>query len=206
MPTSLIDDVLPLFDVRERHATRVRAEPDVVYASIRRTDLARPFPVRVLLVLRALPGALERMVRGNRTALLARASAPVTLREFEAHGFSVLAESPPRELVVGLVGRFWTLGGDLCRDVDAARFRQSEPGTARSAWNFEVTPIVEGGCELATETRVHCADAAARRRFLPYWLLIRPFSGMIRRLMLREIRREAEATSAVQRRTTTESR
>ena len=53
-----------------------------------------------------------------------------------------------------------------------------------------------GGTELTTETRVLCADAGARRRFLPYWYLIRPASGMIRRVMLREIRRSAEATEA----------
>jgi len=34
-------------------------------------------------------------------------------------------------------------------------------------------------------------DAASRRRFRLYWLLIRPFSGLMRRLMLRAIAREA---------------
>ncbi len=36
-------------------------------------------------------------------------------------------------------------------------------------------------------------DAAARRRFRLYWLAIRPFSGLIRRLWLRAIKRRAES-------------
>jgi hypothetical protein len=42
------------------------------------------------------------------------------------------------------------------------------------------------------ETRIFTPDAVARRRFRRYWLMIRPGSGLIRRLMLRSIRAEAE--------------
>lgn len=47
------------------------------------------------------------------------------------------------------------------------------------------------GRTLTTETRVQAADARARRRFRLYWLFIRPWSGLIRRLWLREIARRA---------------
>jgi hypothetical protein len=46
---------------------------------------------------------------------------------------------------------------------------------------------------LSTETRVHVADPAARRKFRRYWFVIRPFSGLIRILLLRAARRRAEA-------------
>jgi hypothetical protein len=49
------------------------------------------------------------------------------------------------------------------------------------------------GTVLSTETRVLATDAAARRRFRRYWLAIRPFSGLIRRVWLRAIKRRAEA-------------
>ena len=48
-------------------------------------------------------------------------------------------------------------------------------------------------CLLSTETRVHAADNATRRRFGRYWRLIRPFSGLIRIVFLRAARRRAEA-------------
>jgi hypothetical protein len=63
-------------------------------------------------------------------------------------------------------------------------------------WNFTVRELGGGVVELATETRVRCADAAALRRFRPYWALVRPASGAIRRLMLREIGRVAEGRIA----------
>ena len=48
------------------------------------------------------------------------------------------------------------------------------------------------GARLETETRVFLTDAAARRRFGAYWLVVRPFSGLTRRLWLRAAKRRAE--------------
>ena len=119
----------------------------------------------------------------------------MTLREFEAHGFRVLAENPPHELLVGLMGSFWKLDGGLL-PIDAATFRGSQlPGTARVAWNLRVVEKKDGICELATETRVKCADAKSRRYFGLYWAFIRPGSGLIRRCMLRSIRIKAECAT-----------
>ena len=50
-----------------------------------------------------------------------------------------------------------------------------------------------GAGTLSTETRVHVADPASRRKFRRYWLVIRPFSGLIRIQLLRAARRRAEA-------------
>lgn len=183
--SALIDELLPAWDVRERHAIHVSAPPAVVYDAIAETDFARPPLVRALLALRALPAVLARRAEPR------PAPPALRLRDFEAHGFRLLAERAPRELVIGLEGRFWTAGGALCATSTEAFARPIAPGMARAAWDFTVRDE-PGGSRLTTETRVRCADARARRRFLPYWALIRPFSGMIRTRMLREIRRTAE--------------
>ena len=52
--------------------------------------------------------------------------------------------------------------------------------------------LPDGGTLLSIDTRVVCADAATRRRFLWYWRLIQPGSGLIRRAILSRFRREAE--------------
>lgn len=44
---------------------------------------------------------------------------------------------------------------------------------------------------LATETRVQPTDRQAARAFLPYWLVIRAGSGLIRRDLLRAVARRA---------------
>lgn len=45
---------------------------------------------------------------------------------------------------------------------------------------------------LSTETRVLCFGDAARRKFLLYWRVVEPFSGVIRWSLLRGVRRAAE--------------
>jgi hypothetical protein len=191
----LIDKYLPRWDVRERHHARVAAPPESVYDALGETDLAASPLVRLLLGTRALPGALMRGAAGLR-ALSREARAPVTLRDFESRGFTRLAERRPSELVIGLEGRFWRPDGALCTPApDSFGDTPPAPGTARGVWNFALTRLPDGTTDLATETRVLCADEQARARFLPYWYLIRPGSGLIRRSMLHAVRRRAERAS-----------
>jgi hypothetical protein len=48
--------------------------------------------------------------------------------------------------------------------------------------------------ELTTKTRVLLTDDRSRNAFRRYWLLIRPFSGLIRRRWLAAIARRAVET------------
>jgi hypothetical protein len=186
----LIDEFLPQWEARERHWIRIQAAPEQVFRALRTADLGGHPVVRGLLLLRALPAAL--LTRSRLRELRARSAQPLTLAAFEAQGFRVLAEDPPHELLIGLDGAFWKPGGEL-RPVDAVSFREAIPGgIARAAWNFHIVPEGVESCVLHTETRILTGDASARWRFRLYWLLIRPGSGGIRRLMLRAIRAEAE--------------
>ena len=62
----------------------------------------------------------------------------------------------------------------------------TEPGYAKMALNYRL----EDGM-LSTETRVLLTDERSRKAFRRYWLVIRPFSGLIRRAWLRAIARRA---------------
>jgi hypothetical protein len=109
-----------------------------------------------------------------------------------SEGFALLEERPGEELVFGTVGRFWRARGELCA-TSPVRFRAPAPsGTAKAAWNFEVSLRADGATELRTETRVLCADVTTKRRFRMYWLVIRPFSALIRREMLAAVRSAAD--------------
>jgi hypothetical protein len=185
----LIDDYLPEYHAREYHETTVRAAGTEVYAALWSADYGESLIVQALLGLRGLPslfagprGMPGRMPPGEPPRRL-------TLEAFSHGGFHLLAEEPGRELLIGLVGRFWTPSGGLTA-TDAERFRQPLPaGTAKAAWNFTVEEIRPGRARLATETRVFCSDGASLRAFRCYWIVIRPFSGLIRRFMLRAVRR-----------------
>jgi hypothetical protein len=189
----LIDEYMPRFEVRERHGIIVRASPEETYRALWEADLAASRIVGLLLAMRAVPAALARGLAGARE-LRSRGLKPFSLRRMGEHGFRILEERPGEEVVIGLEGRFWTPSGELATP-GAEQFRSAPPapGSARAAWNFHMERLPNGASSLRTETRVLCADQRARRRLLPYWYLIRPWSGMIREAMLREVRRVAEA-------------
>ena len=62
-------------------------------------------------------------------------------------------------------------------------FADARCGTVRIATDLRATPVV-GGCILSTETRIVAVDDAARRAFRRYWVVVGPFSGLVRRRWL----------------------
>lgn len=160
--------------------TIVRADAATTYAAARGLDVGSSALIRLLLA-----------ARGIRTG--GRAGIDDLLRL----GFVMLDERPPEAFVLGLVGRFWTPAGGL-RTIAAEKFADfDEPGFAKAAWDFVVTPDGHR-CRLSTTTVVATTDAASARRFARYWTVVGPFSGLMRRRMLTLIRRQAESPSGVE--------
>lgn len=119
-----------------------------------------------------------------------------TLDDFLKMHFILLGERPNEELLLGLVGRFWTPSGEL-RRLNKEGFQIfNEPGFAKAAWNFSLSDRSDGAVLLETETRVLCLDDASRRRFRLYWLFIGKFSSLIRREILQAVKRNAEKSHA----------
>ncbi len=109
-------------------------------------------------------------------------------------GFVVLGEEPDRELVLGIVGKFWQLSSGVHR-IEPDEFSGFDtPGFAKAAWNFVVSATAASGLRPSRPRPASlCTDDDARRRFSRYWWLIGRFSALIRRVMLRNIKREAES-------------
>lgn len=191
----LIDQFLPRYDAVESHTTIVRAPADRVWNAIRTADFGSNGIIRALFAIR---GAPEFLVAPREALARARTPthAPLTLDAALSKGFVILGEDPGRELLLGTAGRFWGVRGGLCRldPKDFANF--DEPGAAQAAWNFAVRPLVGEKTVLTTETRVRCVDVGGRRKFRMYWAVIRPFSGIVRMVMLRAIKQAAEKQTA----------
>ena len=163
-----VTDALPVYHNRERHSVLVAATPEAALAAARETRLEDVRLVSLLFRLRGLRAA----PRGPIWASL------------QASGFLL---HDPETLV--LIGRPWTPRGGTRAAEDFVRF--SEPGYAKMALDLRALPDGDGA-RLETETRVFLTDESSRRRFGAYWLLIRPFSGLTRRLWLRAAKRRAE--------------
>ena len=183
-----LDSFLKDYHFREVHAVTVLASPDRVFESLK-VLTPRDVPLlHVLFTLRALPAIVT-----GKAGSLSRGSQPL-LDQFLSHGFTLLVEEPNRGLVLGTVGQFWKpLGRPLPLDSPEQFLTFDLPDYAKAVMDFAVVDAPSGnGVVLSTETRVRIPDAAARRRFAAYWLLVRPWSGLFRRMWLRAIKRLAE--------------
>ena len=180
----LIDEFLPHYDVVEHHQIDVEAPVDRAYRAVKELDLARSPIVLALLFARGLPHLFTGAVKPKRR---------LRLDDIVESGFVVLGEEPDRELVLGIVGKFWQLSSGVLR-IEPDEFTGFDtPGYAKAAWNLVVSARPGGGSRVETETRVVCTDDGARRLFSRYWWLIGRFSALIRRVMLGDIKRSAES-------------
>ncbi len=163
-----VANVLPEFHHRERHSVHVAATPEQALEAALTVTLAELPLVHVLFKLRGLGtpagGPLWNAMRSS--------------------GFQLAGEN-----TIVLVGQPWRITGGRREVDDFAAF--DEPRHAKMAFDMQVSPE-RGGARLATETRIYLTDAAARRRFAAYWLLVRPFSGLTRRSWLKAAKKRAE--------------
>jgi hypothetical protein len=161
-------DALPAYHHHERHAIHVAATPERALAAAREVRLDDAPLVRVLFKLRGLRATPRGPLWDS---LLAQG--------FQAFGNDTLV----------LVGKPWSPGGKLRKVDDFVAF--AEPGYAKMA--MDLRAVADGeGARLETETRIYLTDAYARRRFRVYWLVVRPFSGLVRRGWLKAAKQRAE--------------
>ncbi len=171
-----LEQILPEFDKCEVHETEIAASPSEVYTAVWKMDLSQSKIIRGLFKLRGMP------------------EGGLTLPGLIELGFNVLEDDKENEIVFGLIGSFWS-GKPVMEEHDTNSFKEfTTPGNAKAAWNFLIEPMAERRVKLRTETRVKCTDKKSRFIFSLYWFIIRPFSGWIRRIMLKIIKRNAEAS------------
>jgi len=179
----LIDSFAPNPDAVEIHSIAISTSAEIAYHALWTADLGGSFIIKLLLGLRSLPGFVSRGFRELPQ------NQKITLQTLIDSGFGILAEQPREEIVLGVSGRFWRPISNL------SPFRREDfegpvpEGFARAVWNFSVKEVSAGRTVLSTETRVICGDRPSYRRFRVYWFFVRPFSGLIRLLMLRAVKR-----------------
>jgi hypothetical protein len=190
-PASRLDEFAPSWQFGEVHTRRIAAPPERVFEALR---LVRADEIALFRTLtwirrggRELPPSI--LNAGQRESLI-----DVALRG----GFVLLAEDPPREIVLGTL---IAAPPELIAGMDPERRvltpdvfrRELPPGFVLASMNFLVEDDAAGGSRVSTETRVYANSPAARRRFAAYWRAIYPGSALIRRMWLRAIDQRATA-------------
>ena len=185
-PQSRIDEFAPKFQFRERHEIRIAAPPDRVYAAIRSVTADEIALFQTFTWIR-------RFGRPGPEGILDAPGRQPILDVAVKGGFLLLADDPPREVVVGsavIRPRDLRIGGPPT----PAIFKELRvPGLAKATMNFLVTPDGPSSSLVVTETRVFVTDPRTLRRFTPYWRVIFPGSAILRVTWLRAIKARAEA-------------
>ncbi len=183
---SRIDAFLQNFDFSASYQVLIDAPRSTVYECLLHSDFSELWLMRLLMTIRT----------GKR---MPRSPMPGDLRQrLQGTGFVILDEVPNDEIVIGVAGRFWRPDGGRCMELTEADFAEfSRQGYAKVAWNFKLRPeLPETESEttiLSTETRIQCFGRAARWKFGVYWSMVGPFSGLIRKAMLKQVKTKAES-------------
>ncbi len=183
---SLIDYYAPRFQYRETHRIHIYApEAKIMNAILTHQAINDPL-VRNMLSLRTLPSRLWQKI----------SLGTAETSSFGIDSFTVLGQDHHKELALGLIGRFWRPGFGLIRPGTAAAFHAFEQkGVAKLVMSYRlecVDPVKQEIC-LTTQTRIFCPDLGSQFWCGFYWLSIRLGSGIIRRRLLRNIKRQVEA-------------
>jgi hypothetical protein len=170
-------------EVIERNRITVSAPAAVAYDACRNFDLLGSTIPRLLFDTRALAMGAKPVHQESPAGLV---------DQMTAMGWSVLEETPGRQIVFGVAAQPWRPDAGF-RKIPPADFAAfTENGWVKIVVSISVTPS-DGSSLVRTETRVMTTDAEARKRFRKYWALASPGVKLIRVLSLRSIRSSAEA-------------
>ena len=182
-PDPLLDRFMPLYAVYESYQVRVSAPAAATYAAACNWDLQQSRFVRAIFRGREL-------LLGSRQQ--PRRSARGLIDDLKALSWSVLAEIPGREIVMGTATQPW-LADVQFRSLPPETFLAfHEPGFVKIAFTLRADPVEANESILRTETRVLTTDAAARATFRWYWSFLSPGIILIRRISLREVKEICE--------------
>lgn len=181
-----LDDFLPRFDFSERHSIEICAPASRIMNAVTLWRNEDDPLVRAAIRLREMP-----------TRLFGRARQ----QNLDLADFTVLERRGDTALIHGLIGAFWQADYGL-RDIPStdAFLSSRDDDVCKLALGFSIQSGPGSTNRLVTETRVLCVTDRARHHFAPYWYLIRPVSGLIRRRMLTAIRDRSESPSRHHRR------
>jgi hypothetical protein len=186
-PDPLLDRYLPVYEVADAHETRVAAPAALTYA------VATGMALQQLPLAGTIIRWRERLMRVRGDNAWPPGGIVAQMR---AWGWSVLAEAPGREVVLGTVTQPWQ--GNV-------QFRALAPdelaafdgmGYVKIVVMMSAEPAGPHASIFRVRTRVATTDPTARARFRRYWAIFSPGILLIRYAALRAVKHEAERTHA----------
>ncbi len=168
----LINKCLPVYQFSEHHSIVIKGSKDQVYSHLLQADLRKGIMIKILLRLGGLPDDVY------------------VIEDLAGKmGFVKLAEHIGDEVVFGIVTNSPTFRSCSSNISSTDFFREPNPHLIKAVINFRVTEKNTLNQMVSTETRVWCANKSIRKRFGYYWFFIKPFSQMLRKEVLKELKK-----------------
>lgn len=171
----LHEKYLPQYDIIQAESIDIHASINKLYPEIENLNFERSRIISWLFKIRGIP-----------------VPESLSLKGLEKINFTKLETIAGKEIIIGLIGQFWTPTGRLKKFSPQEFISFNDTAFAKATWNFELVKINDTKTRLRTETRILCPTPDTKRKFKIYWTFIQPFSTLIRREMLRAIKRKVE--------------
>ena len=173
----LIDKYLPVYHFNEFHSIKVNAPLNDIYEKMLHCDFSQSFLIRFLSRLRGMPKHLY------------------TIEHLTNMGFIKLDEEPGKEILFGMVTDNPMF--NTCQsNVTSKEFIQKADATIiKAVINFKLQDKSNSQHIISTETRVWCGSKAMKSKFKYYWFFIKPFSQLIRKSMLKQMKTQIQQTA-----------
>ena len=111
-----------------------------------------------------------------------------TINDITRIGFIKLDEDPGKEILFGMVSNSPTFSGCEVIKSPSEFSEQTSNDIIKAVINFWVTDELSNQF-VSTETRVWCGNKM-KKKFRLYWFFIKPFSGLVRKMMLYQIKKQ----------------
>jgi hypothetical protein len=170
--TMLIDKYLSAYDFNEFHAIKVNAPANDIYNKILSCDVSRSFLTRLLFSLRGIPKRLY------------------TIEDLSKMGFIKLDEQPGKEIVYGIVTTSPTFNCCQSNLSPESFIQNTNASIIKAVINFHIEEENGLASIMSTETRIWCGSTEMRSKFRLYWFFVKPFSQLVRRSILNEIKKQ----------------
>ncbi len=167
----LMDKYLPRYTFNEYHEILINSPIANVYDVAYDFDLSKSKTIVWLFKIRGLP------------------TKRLNLQNFiDDIGFTNLESNAPFENLIG----FWARV-KIAPITGYEDFKNNSISPwIKAVWNFQLEELDQNKTKLSTETRVLCVAPITKITFGLYWLIIKPFSGLTRKKMLKIIKKDSE--------------
>jgi len=173
----LIDKYLPDYHFNEFHSIEVNGFMGSIYQKMLRCDFSKSSLINILFRVRGVPVKVY------------------SIEHLTSMGFIKLDEEPGKEILFGMVTDNPMF--NTCKsNVSSQEFIHRTGNTIiKAVINFRIQDKSNSQHIISTETRVWCGSKAMKSKFKCYWFFIKPFSQLIRKSMLKQLKMQIQHTA-----------